>query len=198
MIAYNLVCKDGHEFEGWFASSNAFAAQEKAGDLICPICGDPHVSKAIMAPAVKTSVTKAKGRATPPEVAPDQQKLRQFVAGFRKYVEENADYVGPQFPEEARKIHYGEAEFAPHLRREHDSRGSRADRRGHRDRSAAARSERPELGFPHSLRGLFAQIRVPKQTSRTCAVWPPVFGHCHKLGRCRTLVEFLDPLHGCQ
>lgn len=111
MIAYNLVCKDGHEFEGWFASSDAYAAQEKAGDLVCPICGDPHIGKAIMAPAVKTSVTKAKGRLAPPQAAAaDQQKLRQFVAGFRKYVEENADYVGPQFPEEARKIHYGETE----------------------------------------------------------------------------------------
>ena len=98
--------------EGWFSSSEAYDTQETAGDLTCPICGDPHVSKAIMAPSVKGSVTKAKGRPAPPETAPDQQKLRQFVAGFRKYVEENADYVGPQFPEEARKIHYGEAECA--------------------------------------------------------------------------------------
>ena len=110
MIAYNLVCKDGHEFEGWFADSKAYADQEKAGDLICPICGDASITKAVMAPAVKTSVTKAKGRSAPSETVPDRQKLRQYVAGFRKYVEENADYVGPQFPEEARKIHYGETD----------------------------------------------------------------------------------------
>ena len=111
MIAYSLVCKDGHEFEGWFADSTAYSAQEKAGDLICPVCGDASVSKAVMAPAVLTSVTKAKGRSVaPPPQASEQQKLRQFAAGFRKYVEENADYVGPQFPEEARKIHYGETE----------------------------------------------------------------------------------------
>jgi hypothetical protein len=109
VIAYSLTCKDGHEFEGWFANSTAYATQEKAGDLVCPICGDGSVTKAIMAPAVKNSVTKAKGRNTvaPPD---EQHKLRQFVAGFRKYVEDNADYVGPQFPEEARKIHYGETE----------------------------------------------------------------------------------------
>ena len=109
MIAYSLTCKDGHEFEGWFANSMAYAAQEKAGDLVCPVCGDASVTKAIMAPAVRNSVTKAKGRGTvaPPD---EQQKLRQFVAGFRKYVEDNADYVGPKFPEEARKIHYGETE----------------------------------------------------------------------------------------
>ena len=109
MIAYSLVCKDGHEFEGWFSNSEAYATQAKAGDLVCPVCGDGGVTKAIMAPAVKTSITKAKGRdavATPDE----QQKLRKFVAGFRKYVEENADYVGPKFSEEARKIHYGETE----------------------------------------------------------------------------------------
>ena len=110
VIAYNLVCKDGHEFEGWFADSKAYADQEKAGDLICPICGDASITKAVMAPAVKTSVTKAKGRSAPEETVPDRQKLRQYVAGFRKYVEENADYVGPQFPEEARKIHYGETD----------------------------------------------------------------------------------------
>jgi hypothetical protein len=110
VIAYSLVCKDGHEFEGWFADSKAYADQEKAGDLFCPICGDASIGKAVMAPAVKTSVTKAKGRSAPAENAPDRQELRQFVAGFRKYVEENADYVGPQFPEEARKIHYGETE----------------------------------------------------------------------------------------
>ena len=111
MIAYNLICKDGHEFEGWFASSKAYEAQEEAGVLECPVCGDAHVSKAIMAPAVKTSVTKAKGRSEPPpQGTPNQQQVRQFMAGFRKFVEENADYVGRQFPEEARKIHYGETE----------------------------------------------------------------------------------------
>jgi hypothetical protein len=75
------------------------------------MCGDAHVRKAIMAPSVKTSVTKAKGQ-TIPASSPvaDERKLRQFVAGYRKFIQENADYVGPRFPEEARKIHYGETE----------------------------------------------------------------------------------------
>jgi hypothetical protein len=108
LIAYSLTCQAGHEFEGWFANSSAYADQAKAGELACPVCGDANVTKAVMAPAVKTSVTKAKGR---PVVEPEEhQKIRQFVAGFRKFVEENADYVGPRFPEEARKIHYGETE----------------------------------------------------------------------------------------
>jgi hypothetical protein len=110
VIAYSLICKAGHEFEGWFANSTAYTEQAKAGELACPVCGDTSVTKAIMAPAVMTSVTKAKGRTTPASVADERQQVRQFVAGFRKFVEENADYVGPQFPEEARKIHYGETE----------------------------------------------------------------------------------------
>jgi hypothetical protein len=113
VIAYNLICADGHEFEGWFKDSAAYDAQAKKGVLACPFCGDADVKKAIMAPAVKTSVTKAKGRQeviAPDANKPDPQKLRQFMAGYRKFVEENAEYVGPKFPEEARKIHYGETE----------------------------------------------------------------------------------------
>ena len=62
-----------------------------------------------MAPAVKGSATKAKGHEAP-QPPPDPQKVRQFVAGFRKFVEDNAEYVGRKFPEEARKIHYGESD----------------------------------------------------------------------------------------
>jgi hypothetical protein len=119
VIAYNLACSEGHEFEGWFQSGAAYDAQEAQGALACPFCGDAQVKKAIMAPAVRTSVTKAKGKTdlapTQPGGAPaidkpDPQKLRQFMAGYRKFIEQNADYVGPRFPEEARKIHYGETE----------------------------------------------------------------------------------------
>jgi len=120
VIAYQLICTDGHEFEGWFKNSAAYDCQADAGDLACPVCGDPKIAKAIMAPSVKTSVTKAKGNDVievpapkPPESpnpAQDPQKVRQFIAGYRKFIEENAEYVGRRFPEEARKIHYGETE----------------------------------------------------------------------------------------
>jgi hypothetical protein len=64
-----------------------------------------------MAPSVMTSITKAKGHAAAASLsAADSQKLQQFVAGYRKFIKDNADYVGPRFPEEARKIHYGETE----------------------------------------------------------------------------------------
>lgn len=109
MIAYSLVCPDSHAFEGWFRNSADYDEQSGRGLLACPVCGSANVTKAIMAPAVKNSITKAKG-ASEPAPRPDPQAVRQYVAGLRKFVEENADYVGRKFPEEARKIHYGEAE----------------------------------------------------------------------------------------
>ncbi len=109
MIVYRLVCSSGHEFEGWFRDSGAFDGQKAQSALQCPLCGSRDVKKAIMAPALKKS---AEGQPLPlaPEPRPDPQKLRQFMAGYRKFVEENAEYVGPKFPDEARKIHYGDAE----------------------------------------------------------------------------------------
>jgi len=112
VIVYQLICTDGHEFEGWFKDSAAYDCQAGAGDLACPVCGDAKIAKAIMAPSVKTSEGKNAIEvpgSKPPE-AQDPQKVRQFIAGFRKFIEENAEYVGRRFPEEARKIHYGETE----------------------------------------------------------------------------------------
>lgn len=103
MIAYNLRCDSGHEFEAWFRDSAAFDEQAAAGHLSCPRCGSARVEKAIMAPAIAGT---GKGRETPP--VPDARQMRQFMTGLRKYVQQNADYVGPAFAEEARKIHYGE------------------------------------------------------------------------------------------
>jgi hypothetical protein len=101
VIAYSLRCHRGHEFEGWFRDSAAFDQQSGGGHLNCPSCNSARIEKAIMAPAVsgtKKSVRKAG----------DAKQMRQFATGLRKYVQKNADYVGPNFAEEARKIHYGE------------------------------------------------------------------------------------------
>ena len=103
MIVYNLRCRNAHEFEGWFRDSSAFDAQAKDGSLTCPVCESRKVEKAIMAPAVSGAKKPA---ATDAEAA----KMRQFMTGLRKYVQQNADYVGNNFAEEARRIHYGEAE----------------------------------------------------------------------------------------
>ena len=63
-----------------------------------------------MAPALRKSAGDIPAAQAMPEAAPDARKIRQFMAGYRKFIEENAEYVGPKFPEEARKIHYGETE----------------------------------------------------------------------------------------
>lgn len=102
MIAYSLRCHRGHEFEGWFRDSAAFDEQSEGGHLSCPACRSIRIEKAIMAPSV--SGTKKTTRSKTSEA----KQMRQFMTGLRKYVQQNADYVGPNFAEEARKIHYGE------------------------------------------------------------------------------------------
>ena len=103
MIVYNLRCRNAHEFEGWFKDSTAFGAQAKSGKVVCPTCNSKKVEKAIMAPAVSGA---KKSNLTDVET----KQMRQFMTGLRKYVQDNADYVGQNFAEEARKIHYGEVE----------------------------------------------------------------------------------------
>lgn len=103
MIVYNLRCRNAHEFEGWFKDSTAFDAQAKSGKVVCPTCNSKKVEKAIMAPAVSGA---KKSNLTDVET----KQMRQFMTGLRKYVQDNADYVGQNFAEEARKIHYGEVE----------------------------------------------------------------------------------------
>jgi hypothetical protein len=102
VISYNLRCQKGHQFEGWFRDSAAFDRQAGDGQLLCPTCHSRRVEKAIMAPAV-AGTKKSRAR--------NLRKTAQFVTGMRKYVEENADYVGADFAEEARKIHYGETGY---------------------------------------------------------------------------------------
>ena len=99
MIAYTLRCHKGHEFDGWFRDSKAFDKQAQSGQLTCPSCDSARIEKAIMAPAVSGTRKKTDAAAA---------QMRQFTTGLRKYVQEHADYVGPGFAEEARKIHYGE------------------------------------------------------------------------------------------
>jgi hypothetical protein len=99
VIVYNLRCKNGHEFEGWFRDSASFDTQSCDGSLSCPTCNSPRVEKAIMAPSLAANRNAD---------APRRDATRQFMTGLRKYVQEHAEYVGPKFAEEARKIHYGE------------------------------------------------------------------------------------------
>ena len=102
MIVYSLRCKNGHEFEGWFRDSTAYDLQSEDGKLFCPTCNSRRVEKAIMAPSL-AGVRDTQAKRT------EARNMRQFMTGLRKYVQEHAEYVGSNFAEEARKIHYGES-----------------------------------------------------------------------------------------
>ncbi len=141
MIRYALQCKKGHAFDGWFQNSAAYDKQAKRQLVTCPTCGSAEVSKALMAPRVTTGKQKDKARrevaaraavaragsAAPAEavaaaqLTAEQKDVVELMRKLRKDVEQNAEYVGPRFAEEARKIHdedapargiYGEASLA--------------------------------------------------------------------------------------
>jgi hypothetical protein len=102
MIRFSLRCASNHKFEAWFRSGDGYEAQQKAGEISCPECGDTHVEKALMAPSIGRS------REVGPPMSPAQ--LRTALVELRRQVESHCDYVGPQFAEEARRIHYGESD----------------------------------------------------------------------------------------
>lgn len=108
MIRYSLVCDSGHAFEGWFSQSADFDRQVASGFLTCPTCNSAVISKSLMAPSVSTARRKDEKRAVAMDMAQKQvmAKLREAVTAIKA----NAEDVGEKFPEEARKIHYGEAD----------------------------------------------------------------------------------------
>lgn len=116
MIVYSLLCAEAHEFEAWFRNSAAFDEQAAAGAIACPMCGDTHIRKALMAPAIRPS-SKAAAKpieeaiaAPTPQEADQQAAALQLLREMRRKIESDCDYVGDNFAEEARKIHYGEVE----------------------------------------------------------------------------------------
>lgn len=109
MIRYTLRCRDGHEFEGWFRSSDGFDALRLAGQVACTHCGSTAVEKAPMAPAVPSDRAN---RGTSDRAAPERpptmaQRVEQSLAELRRQVEANSDYVGMRFVQEARAMHEG-------------------------------------------------------------------------------------------
>jgi hypothetical protein len=130
MIRYALACDKGHTFESWFKNSAAFDKQAARGLVACAICGSTKVEKAIMAPrlshgtrdgepASTTAVAAEQAPPSPPAedtkvpvamVSPQEVEFRKKLKELRDHLTKNADYVGRKFPEEARKMHYGEIE----------------------------------------------------------------------------------------
>ena len=106
MIKYELRCRGcEHQFEGWFADSAAYDDQAEAGVIECPVCASAEVGKAIMAPNI--AVRRDSGQLTKAQVAAE---VRRMVMEIRRQVEDNCEYVGSEFADEARKIHYGKAD----------------------------------------------------------------------------------------
>ena len=108
MIRFTLACDQAHSFEAWFSSSDDFDSQKQRGLIECPHCGSAHVDKALMAPSVSTSkdTPAVQTSAMPKEAQEIMTKMREL----RDAVLGQAENVGKKFPEEARKIHYGESE----------------------------------------------------------------------------------------
>jgi hypothetical protein len=121
MIRYTLICERKHEFDIWFKNSADCDKQSNRGLVACPVCGSVKVEKAIMAPALGRS---EKSIAAPPAepaapasldaktpvamMTPQEHEFRSKLKELRDHLTKNADYVGGKFPEEARKMHYGE------------------------------------------------------------------------------------------
>jgi hypothetical protein len=126
MIRYSLVCERQHDFESWFANSAAYDKQVKRGLVGCPICGSSKVDKAIMAPRLARSDKRIDVPPAPPEasapgapaqapapvamISPQEHEFRSKLKELRDHLTKNAENVGRKFPEEARKMHYGEIE----------------------------------------------------------------------------------------
>ena len=112
MKVFNLRCGAQHVFEGWFGSEDDFIAQAAAARVGCPLCGDTGVQRLPSAPRLNLS---AAGRAEPaaaaesPSDVPATEAQAGWLRAMRQLVERTED-VGERFPEEARRIHYGEAE----------------------------------------------------------------------------------------
>ena len=109
MIRYQLQCDKSHSFDSWFRDSAAYDSLSVAGAVSCPVCGSATVEKQLMAPAIGKSATKTDDAPPSQAMALAGEQLRQ-LRELRRQIEANADYVGPAFAEEARKIHYGETD----------------------------------------------------------------------------------------
>ncbi|MBV9349118.1 MAG: DUF1178 family protein [Pseudolabrys sp.] len=122
MIRYALACERGHEFESWFADSAAYEKQAKRKLVTCPHCGSARVEKAIMAPRLAGTRKRTKNapvvvptpdaaeKAPVAMLSPQETQFRAKLKELRDHLTKNAQNVGQKFPEEARKMHYGEIE----------------------------------------------------------------------------------------
>ncbi|MFZ3123580.1 MAG: DUF1178 family protein [Acidovorax sp.] len=119
MKVLDLHCPQGHVFEGWFASEDDFQRQLRDSLVQCPICADPHISKRLSAPRLnlgaRQTIAEPAARVAdmPAADSPAEISGRNLQAAWlslARKVLAHAEDVGPQFAQEARRIHHGEAE----------------------------------------------------------------------------------------
>ncbi len=132
MIVFDLLCDQGHRFEGWFGSSADYERQQGAGYVACPQCGSVAVGKAVMAPAIgrkgnqpavdaskgapavsEPATSSAPGKAVAmarPALTPEALQMMHALATMQKKALESSRWVGGRFAEDARAMHYGERE----------------------------------------------------------------------------------------
>ncbi len=106
MIVFNLICSDcDYPFEGWFDNTKAFSIQKKRKLINCPNCESSNILKTLAAPNVSK---KSNSKTTK-----NTKTIASNIKQIKKIVEENFDYVGDSFSEEAKKIKYGETKDRP-------------------------------------------------------------------------------------
>ena len=108
MKVLDLQCSQAHTFEGWFASEDDFRSQLESGLVECPLCGDAGIVKLLSAPRLNLGAAREE---------PKQQVMSTGDASLQtawlkmvRHVLANTEDVGERFPEEARRIHYGETD----------------------------------------------------------------------------------------
>ena len=111
MKVLNLCCAQGHGFEGWFASEDDFLTQSRGAAVECPLCADKTITRLPSAPRLNLSGARAPEQPAAASAGPAttaaglQARWLQAV----QHALRNTEDVGDRFPEEARRIHYGEA-----------------------------------------------------------------------------------------
>ncbi len=123
MIVYDLICEKEHKFESWFKNSSAYDFLRKTRKISCPVCNSTKIKKAPMAPNISRSVKKDITRANKipsnnkikelsatVEMTEAMKKTTEALNELQATIEKNFENVGEKFAEEARKIHYGEAD----------------------------------------------------------------------------------------
>jgi hypothetical protein len=112
MKVLDLRCAHGHGFEGWFASEEDFLQQHERGLVECPLCGDKTIGRLPSAPRLNFGASEprpaAPARTDTVQLQP--ATLQHLWVEAVKHVMARTEDVGERFPEEARRIHYGEAE----------------------------------------------------------------------------------------